>query len=126
LLHLGYVAVLGGALPVTWLAFVNSGRLGVSRVRRLLIVATGLVVLAGEILLAGWLYPDGDVSWSRLTPVRVLAAAGYLVQLRLQRPMDRAFQLRGGEHQPRIAAGHLVLIGLGAGLEILLLAVASS
>ncbi|MEU4294190.1 hypothetical protein AB0E63_38730 [Kribbella sp. NPDC026596] len=127
LLYLGYVAVLGGILPATWLSFVNSRRLGVSPARRLLIVVIGLTGLVAEILVAGWLFGGDDgQALARLTPVRVIAALAYLVQMRLQLPMERAFQLRGGEHATRFGAGHIVLIGVGVMVEVLIVLVAGS
>jgi hypothetical protein len=126
LLYMAYIAVLGGVLPITWLSFVNSRRLGVDRGRRLLVLGVGVVGLVAEILVAGWLHVDGaDGSLlAQLTPVRVVAALCFLLQMRLQRPMERAFQLRGGEHARWFGAGNLVMIGVLVLTEIIVVLVA--
>ncbi|MEU4194140.1 hypothetical protein AB0E69_19760 [Kribbella sp. NPDC026611] len=128
LLPMGYIAVFGGVLPITWLSFVNSRRLGVSGGRRWLIVAVGVVGLGAEIAVAGWLQigvGDGALL-AQLTPVRVIAALCFLAQMRLQLPMERAFQLRGGEHAKRFGAGTLVLVGFLVVTEIVVMLVAGS
>ena len=128
LLYMGYIAVLGGILPATWLSFVNSRRLGLGASRRLLIVLIGLGGLVGECLLAGWLHVgdnDGTLL-PRLTPVRVVAALCFLIQSRLQLPLERSFQLRGGEHATRFGAGNIVMIGITAMTEALIVVVAAT
>ena len=128
LLYMGYIAVLGGMLPITWLSFVNGGRLGLGRTRRLLIVGIGLAGLVAECVLAGWLQigENDDAMLARLMPVRVVAALCYLVQLRLQLPLERAFQLRGGDHATRFGAGNIVMIGITAFTEAIIVLVAAS
>jgi hypothetical protein len=125
-LNLTYIAVLGGVVPITWLAFVNSRRLGLGAGRRLLIAMIGLAGLVAEAVVFDLLDTDGNLPTGLLTLIRVVAALCYLIQMRLQRPMDRAFQLRGGDYATRFGAGNVILLGVGTMAELLIVAVAGS
>jgi hypothetical protein len=113
-----YVAFFGGVIATTVIAFLNARRLGVRPNRRWLILAVGA---AGLVLAAVLIrLPATDESGLRVA-VRVVAVACCLVQLRLQRPMDRAFQLRGGDYGSLWGPGLAAVFGGGL-LEVVLLA----
>lgn len=115
-----YVAFFGGVLASTAVAYLNAGRLGVDAARRRLILLAGLIGLLVVIGVFVLLYDgSGDTSGLRVG-IRVVAVLCCLVQLRLQRPMDRAFQLRGADYGSLWAVGIAATIG-GAIAEILIL-----
>ncbi|WP_328999469.1 hypothetical protein OHA18_34140 [Kribbella sp. NBC_00709] len=115
LMSQAYVAFFGGVIASTTVAFLNSGRLGVDAAKRRLILLTGLVGLVAVVALFALLGGDGlQVS------TRVVAVLCFLVQLRVQRPMDRAFQLRGTDYGSLWRVGIPVTIG-GAVAEFLIL-----
>jgi hypothetical protein len=120
LMSQAYVAFFGGVIAVTVIAWLNARRLGVGAARQRLILGVGaisLVVSAAVVVLM-----TGDDADSGLRVVtRVVAVLCCLVQLRLQRPMDRAFQLRGTDYKSLWGPGIAAVIGLGL-LELLLLA----
>jgi hypothetical protein len=66
------------------------------------------------------LLATGDSSGLRVA-IRVVAVACCLLQLRLQRPMDRAFQLRGSDYGRLWGPGLAAVFGCGL-LELVLLA----
>jgi hypothetical protein len=123
-----YVAFFGGVIACTVVAFRNAGRLGVDAAKRRLILLTGLVGLLVVTGVFALLYDgSGDESGgvSGVTSglrvgIRVVAVLCCLVQLRLQRPMDRAFQLRGTEYASLWGFGVAATIG-GAVVEALIL-----
>ncbi|WP_410792354.1 hypothetical protein [Kribbella sp. C-35] len=115
-----YVAFFGGVLASTAVAFLNAGRLGVDAAKRRLILLTGLVGLLAVIGVFVLLYDDAGVTSGLRVSIRVVAVLCCLVQLRLQRPMDRAFQLRGADYGSLWGWGIAVTIG-GALVEALIL-----
>ncbi|TDD57758.1 hypothetical protein E1263_22245 [Kribbella antibiotica] len=126
LLRFAYLAVLGGVLPVTWLAFVSSGRLGVGDAKRGLIVVVGLVGVVAEFFAVGLLMPDGGEWWKALLPMRVVAVLCYSLQHRIQRQSDRLFQLSGREYGVQVGAGNLAMVAIGVFTELCIAVVASS
>jgi hypothetical protein len=115
-----YVAFFGGVLASTAVAYLNAGRLGVDAAKRRLILLTGLVGLLAVIGVFVLLYDDLGVTSGLRVGIRVVAVLCCLVQLRLQRPMDRAFQLRGQDYGSLWGWGIAVTIG-GALVEALIL-----
>ncbi|TDO55544.1 hypothetical protein EV651_114248 [Kribbella sp. VKM Ac-2571] len=115
-----YVAFFGGVLASTAVAFLNARRLGVDAAKRRLILLTGLVGLLAVIGVFVLLYDDAGLTSGVRVSIRVLAVLCCLVQLRLQRPMDRAFQLRGADYGSLWGWGIAVTIG-GAIAEALIL-----
>jgi hypothetical protein len=115
-----YVAFFGGVLASTAVAFLNAGRLGVDAAKRRLILLTGLVGLLAVIGVFVLLYDDAGLTSGVRVSIRVVAVLCCLVQLRLQRPMDRAFQLRGVDYGSLWGWGIAVTIG-GAIAEALIL-----
>jgi hypothetical protein len=106
-----YVAFFGGVLASTAVAFLNAGRLGVDAAKRRLILLTGLVGLLAVIGVFVLLYDDAGLTSGVRVSIRVVAVLCCLVQLRLQRPMDRAFQLRGADYGSLWGWGIAVTIG---------------
>ncbi|WP_405058477.1 hypothetical protein OG474_37910 [Kribbella sp. NBC_01505] len=125
-LRFAYIAVLGGVLPITWLAFVNSGRLAVPDAKRGLIVVVGLAAVVAEFFAAGLLLPGGGEWWQALLPMRVVAALCYYVQYRIQRRSDRLFQLSGREYVVPFGAGNLAMVAIGVFTELAIAVVAST
>jgi hypothetical protein len=121
-----YLAILGGVLPVTWLAFVNSGRLAVADSKRGLIVTVGLFGMVIEFFAVGLLMPDGGAWWKALLPMRIVAALCYYVQYRIQRQPDRLFQLSGREYAVPFGTGNLAMVAIGVFTELMIAVVASS
>jgi hypothetical protein len=120
LMSQAYVAFFGGVIAVTVIAWLNARRLGVGAAQQRLILGVGaiaLVVSAGVVVLL----TDDDAGSGLRVATRVVAVLCCLVQLRLQRPMDRAFQLRGADYKSLWGPGIAAVIGLGL-LEVLLLA----
>ncbi|WP_432935539.1 hypothetical protein ACQPXM_20920 [Kribbella sp. CA-253562] len=120
LMSQAYVAFFGGVIAVTVIAWLNARRLGVGAAQQRLILGVGavaLVVSAAVVVLL----TDGDADSGLRVATRVVAVLCCLVQLRLQRPMDRAFQLRGADYRSLWGPGIAAVIGLGL-LEVLLLA----
>ncbi|TCC01288.1 hypothetical protein [Kribbella soli] len=115
-----YVAFFGGVLASTTVAFLNAGRLGVDAAKRRLILLTGLVGMLAVIGVFVLLYDDAGVTSGLRVSIRVVAVLCCMVQLRLQRPMDRAFQLRGADYGSLWGWGIAVTIG-GAIAEALIL-----
>ena len=115
-----YVAFLGGVLASTAVAYLNAGRLGVDAAKRRLILLTGLAGLLAVIGVFVLLYDDLGIGSGLRVGIRVVAVLCCLVQLRLQRPMDRAFQLRGQDYGSLWGWGTALTIG-GALVEALIL-----
>ena len=101
-----YVAFFGGVIASTVIAFLNARRLGVDAAKRRLILITGAIGLVGVAAVFALLDADGDVTSGLRVAVRVVAVLCCLAQLRIQRPMDRAFQLRGTRLPLALGAGH--------------------
>ncbi|MFK4085549.1 hypothetical protein ACI2LF_15655 [Kribbella sp. NPDC020789] len=121
-----YIAVLGGVLPITWLAFVNSGRLAVADAKRGLIVVVGLAGVVVEFFAVGLLMPDGGAWWKALLPMRIVAALCYFVQYRIQRQSDRLFRLSGRPYGVAFGTGNLAMVAIGVFTELCIAVVASS
>jgi len=114
-----YVAFFGGVIASTIIASLNARRLGVDVAKRRLILLIGAGGLVAVI--AAFSLLDGDDLTSGLrVGVRVIAILTCLAQLRLQRPMDRAFQLRGTDYRSLWVPGIAAAIG-GAIAEALIL-----
>ncbi|ONI73575.1 hypothetical protein BWI15_08970 [Kribbella sp. ALI-6-A] len=120
LMSQAYVAFFGGVIAVTVIAWLNARRLGVGAAQQRLILGVGgiaLVVSAAVVVLL----TDDDADSGLRVATRIVAVLCCLVQLRLQRPMDRAFQLRGADYKSLWGPGIAAVIGLGL-LELVLLA----
>lgn len=115
-----YVAFFGGVIASTVIAFLNARRLGVDAARRRLILLTGAIGLVAVIAVFALLSTDGSVTSGLRVAIRIVAVGCCLVQLRIQRPMDRAFQLRGAEYASLWGPGLALTIG-GAVAEALIL-----
>ena len=117
-----YVAFFGGVIAVTVIAFLNARRLGVTTDKRrviLLVGGAGLVVAAVVITL---LTDDSTPASGLQVAIRFVAVVCCLAQLRIQRPMDRAFQLRGSDYGSLWGPGIAAVLGGGV-LEAVLLGV---
>jgi hypothetical protein len=122
LMSQAYVAFFGGVISTTVIAFLNARRLGVAPDKRRLILlagAVGLIVAAVVIALVD----SSTVSGVRVA-IRVVAVVTCLAQLRIQRPMDRAFQLRGQDYRSLWLPGLAAVVGGGIAEALLLAAVA--
>jgi hypothetical protein len=115
-----YVAFFGGVIASTVIAFLNAGRLGVDAAKRRLILLTGAIGLVGVIVVFALLNGDGGITSGLRVAVRAVAVVCCLIQLRIQRPMDRAFQLRGVDYGSLWGPGIAVTVG-GAIAEALIL-----
>jgi len=115
-----YVAFFGGVIATTVIAFLNARRLGVEAVRQRLVLLVGAAGLVAVIAVFAALNTDGDLSSGLRVAIRVVAVVCCLIQLRIQRPMDRAFQLRGADYGSLWVPGVAVTIG-GAIAETLIL-----
>jgi uncharacterized membrane protein len=120
LMSQAYVAFFGGVISTTAIAFLNARRLGVAPDKRRLILLIGVVglVLAAVVIALS----DTDSMSGIRIAVRIVAVVTCLAQLRIQRPMDRAFQLRGQDYRSLWGPGIAAVIAGGL-LEALLLAV---
>ncbi len=107
-----YVTIFGGVIAATIIASLNARRLGLDRGKRWLIVGTGVVGLAAVIALYAVLNDDGDVDRTQGLHIliRIVAVVCVLVQMRWQRPMDRAFQLRGTEYHSMWVLGPILVV----------------
>ena len=119
-----YVAFFGGVIASTTIAYLNARRLGVDAAKRRLILLIGAAGLAIVIALFSFLNGGDDLTSGLRVGVRVVAVVCCLAQLRLQRPMDRAFQLRGTDYRSLWGPGIAATIG-GAIAEALILLVAA-
>lgn len=120
-----YVAFFGGVIATTVIAYLNAGRLGVDAAKRRLILVTGAVSLVLAAVVFALVGEEGVTSGVRVA-VRVVAVVCCLVQLRLQRPMDRAFQLRGTEYGSLWGAGIAAVIGGGLVEAVILVIVGAA
>ena len=116
-----YVAFFGGVIAATIIASLNAGRLGLDRGKRLMIAGVGVVGLAVVIALYAVLNDDGERTQSLRIVVRIVAVLCILLQMRWQRPMDRAFQLRGTDYHSMWVLGPILVV-VCAIVEALLLA----
>jgi hypothetical protein len=98
-----YVAFFGGAIATTVIAVLNARRLGMPARGRAILIALGVAGLVVVIAVALWI--DREQMGGGQIATRLAAAACCLAQLRVQRPLDRAFQLRGREYASLWAAG---------------------
>ncbi|TDC17337.1 hypothetical protein [Kribbella albertanoniae] len=116
-----YVAFFGGVIAATIIASLNARRLGLDRGKRWMIIGTGVVGLTAVIALYALLNDDGERTQSLRIVVRIVAVLCILVQMRWQRPMDRAFQLRGTDYHSMWVLGPILVV-VCAIVEALLLA----
>ncbi|GAB3924505.1 hypothetical protein GCM10029976_016320 [Kribbella albertanoniae] len=86
-----------------------------------MIIGTGVVGLTAVIALYALLNDDGERTQSLRIVVRIVAVLCILVQMRWQRPMDRAFQLRGTDYHSMWVLGPILVV-VCAIVEALLLA----
>jgi len=122
LMSQAYVAFFGGVIATTVIAFLNARRLGVVASKRRLIVALGAVGLVVAAVVLTFLTDDTSTSSGIRVAIRVVAVATCLAQLRIQQPMDRAFQLRSSEYASLWGPGIAAVIGGGL-VEVVLLAI---
>ncbi|GAA3111494.1 hypothetical protein JOF29_004305 [Kribbella aluminosa] len=115
-----YVAFFGGVIASTVVAYLNAGRLGVDAAKRRLILLSGLAGLVVVVAVFLLLYADSGITSGLRVGIRVVAVLCCMAQIRLQRPMDRAFQLRGAEYGSLWGVGIAATIG-GAIAEALIL-----
>ena len=120
LMSQAYVAFFGGVIGSTIIASLNARRLGVNAAKRRLIVLIGAGGLVAVIAVFTLLNGDDDLGSGFGVGIRVVAILTCLAQLRVQRPMDRAFQLRGTDYGSLWATGFGVTIA-GAVAEALIL-----
>ena len=119
-----YVAFFGGVIGSTIIASLNARRLGVDAAKRRLILLIGAGGLVAVIVVFTLLNGDDDLTSGFGVGLRVVAILTCLAQLRLQRPMDRAFQLRGTDYGSLWGPGIAATIG-GAIAESLILLIAA-
>jgi len=124
LMSQAYVAFFGGVIGSTIIASLNARRLGVDAAKRRLIVLIGTGGLVAVIAVFALLNGDDDLASGFGVGIRVVAILTCLAQLRVQRPMDRAFQLRGTDYGSLWWPGIAATIG-GAIAEALILLVAA-
>ncbi|GAA1571471.1 hypothetical protein GCM10009789_26290 [Kribbella sancticallisti] len=117
-----YVAFFGGVIATTLIAFLNARRLGVAASKRRLILALGGAGLVAEAIVLVLLTDDLTATSGVRVAIRVVAVATCLAQVRIQQPMDRAFQLRNADYGSLWSPGIAAVIGCGF-LEIVLLAI---
>jgi len=119
-----YIAFFGGVIASTIIATLNARRLGVDAAKRRLIVLIGVLGLAAVVAVFALLNGDDDMTSGLRISTRVVAVLCCLAQLRLQRPMDRAFQLRGTDYGSLWGPGIAAIVG-GAIAEFLVLLLAA-
>ncbi|WP_405066373.1 hypothetical protein OG558_32290 [Kribbella sp. NBC_01510] len=124
LMSQAYVAFFGGVIGSTIIASLNARRLGVDAAKRRLILLIGAGGLVAVIAVSSLLNGDDDLASGLGVGIRVVAILTCLAQLRLQRPMDRAFQLRGTDYGSLWGPGTAATIG-GAVAEALILLIAA-
>jgi hypothetical protein len=115
-----YVAFFGGVIASTVIAFLNARRLGVDAAKRRLILLTGAIGLVGVSIVFALLNGDGGLTSGLRVAIRAVAVVCCLIQVRIQRPMDRAFQLRGTDYGSLWGPGIAATVG-GAIVEALIL-----
>lgn len=105
------VAVLGGVVACTALALLNARRLDAPEQVRRQLLQVGLACFVAEFVLLAVLEAFGAPTaslWLVLIGASVLA---YLLQARLVRRYDRAFQRRDGEYAPLWKPGLIAAFG---------------
>jgi hypothetical protein len=120
LMSQAYVAFFGGVISVTVIAWLNARRLGVPARGRWLILGSGLAGFVLVALVLELLTSEVTVTSGTRVVIRVIAVVICLIQLRIQQPMDRAFQLRGAQYKSLWLPGAAAII-VGGVLEIVLL-----
>jgi hypothetical protein len=121
LMSQAYVAFFGGVIAVTVIAWLNARRLGVPARGRRQILGSGLGGFLLVALVLELLTGEVTVAPGMRIVIRVIAVVTCLIQLRIQQPMDRAFQLRGGEYKSLWLPG-LAAVIVGGVLEVVVLA----
>jgi hypothetical protein len=114
-----YVAFFGGVIACTAIAFLNARRLGVDAAKQRLILLTGaagLVVVTIVLALPFGEYGETPVPSVVVTAIGLVCS---FFQQRFQRPMDRAFQLRGSDYRALWGPGIAATIG-GAVVQVLI------
>jgi hypothetical protein len=120
LMSQAYVAFFGGVIAVTMIAWLNARRLGVPARGRWLILLSGLGGFGLGAVVLQLLTDEVTIVSETRVVIRVIAVLTCLVQLRIQQPMDRAFQLRGAQYKSLWLPG-LAAIVVGGVLEVVLL-----
>lgn len=106
-----WVFFFGGVLAGAVIAYANGARLGLGAGYRRLVVAWGALGLLAAVIVAALIPDDASDSSVRLAS-RVAAVLAYFPIARLQRPAERSFELRGGDHASLWAPGLVaVLVG---------------
>jgi hypothetical protein len=114
----GYVAFFGGVIAGATVALLNARRLGVAARDQLVIVAASVFgLLVAFSIMVAW---DPDRSGQLRMVDRLVAVVVYLAHARIQRPADRSFQLRGGEHASLWLPGLAMVIGCGVAEALLI------
>jgi hypothetical protein len=112
-----YVAFFGGPIACTVIAFLNARRLGVDAAERRTILVAGAIALtvstAAYIFLEDLLGSEDPYAMVPTIAATAIAMICSLIQQRRQRPMDRAFQLRGAEYRALWGPGIAATIGGG-------------
>ncbi|WBQ01869.1 hypothetical protein [Kribbella sp. CA-293567] len=121
LMSQAYVAFFGGVIATTVVALFNARRLGVPAQGQRLIALSGLGGLVLAAIAMVMLTDELTASSGTRLAIRIIAVLACLAQMRIQQPMDRAFQLRGSEYRSLWGPGIAAVIGCGL-LEIGLLA----
>ena len=121
LMSQAYVAFFGGVIATTLIAYLNAKRLGVEASKRRLVLIGGGVGLVLAAVAFTLLTNSSEITSGVRVAIRVIAVAVCLVLLRIQQPMDRAFQLRNAEYASLWGPGIAAVIGCGL-IEIALLA----
>ncbi|MFG1813392.1 hypothetical protein ACGFIF_06485 [Kribbella sp. NPDC049174] len=116
-----YVAFFGGAIASTVIAFLNARRLGVDAAGRRLILLTGAAGLVAVTIALALPFGEYDETPVPSVVVTAIAMVCSYVQQRIQRPMDRAFQLRGTDYRPLWGPGIAATVG-GVAVQILIAA----
>lgn len=118
-----WVAFFGGVPAVTAIAYVNSGRLGMSTGKRRLILIAGVVAAAVSIALALWLVSVTDGRRTARLAMQVTAVLLFLVLARIQRDDDGRHQVFGsGEYASLWIPG--IVASLLSGIVVVSVAVA--
>jgi hypothetical protein len=121
LMSQAYIAFFGGVVATTVIAVLNARRLGVPVKGQRLIALSGLGGLVLAAVALRLLTDEVSATSGTQVAIRVIAVLTCLGQLRIQQPMDRAFQLRGAEYKSLWGPGIAAVIGGGL-LEAVLLA----
>lgn len=124
-----WIAFLGGSLPATVIAYINSRRLGVTPERQRTIIIIGAVALIATTAFIHTVsiseLPEGwrDRQITRLGS-RVIAVLCYIAFNKLQQDADRIYSYNHGDDYASLwKPGILAIVGLGL-LQIVVVAVA--